>query len=40
MYSKLENEDADIVFASRYGENCGSEDDTLITSLEIFYKVR
>ena len=37
MYNKLENGDADIVFASRYGKNCGSEDDTLITSLGNFF---
>ena len=37
IYNKLENGDGDIVFASRYGENCGSEDDTLITSLGNFF---
>ena len=37
MYNKLENGDADIVFASRYGKNCGSEDDTLITSFGNFF---
>ena len=31
MYNKLKNEDKDIIFASRYEKNAGSDDDTLIT---------
>tara|TARA_Y100000768_G_C23884417_1_gene636873 strand:+ start:192 stop:863 length:672 start_codon:yes stop_codon:yes gene_type:complete len=31
MYYQLENEDKDIIFASRYEKNCSSEDDTIIT---------
>ena len=31
MYYQLENEDKDIIFASRYEKNCTSEDDTIIT---------
>ncbi len=33
MYNKLTNENLDMIFASRYEKNCGTEDDTLITSL-------
>ena len=41
MINKIENDKNDIVFASRYEENCSSEDDTIITYLEIsFYKIR
>jgi len=31
LYNKLKNEDKDIIFASRYEKNAGSDDDTLIT---------
>ena len=31
MYNKLKNEDRDIIFASRYEKNAGSDDDTVIT---------
>ena len=31
MLTKLEEENLDIIFASRYGENSGSEDDTMLT---------
>ena len=37
MYKKFESENADIVFASRYEKNCGSEDDTLVTSVGNFF---
>ncbi len=31
MYNKLNDENLDAVFATRYEKNCGSEDDTLVT---------
>ena len=31
MYSKLEDENQDIIFASRYEKDCSSDDDTIIT---------
>ena len=31
MISKIENDNNDFVFASRYEKNCGSDDDTVIT---------
>ena len=31
MIEKLKNEKYDFIFASRYEENCGSDDDTFIT---------
>jgi len=36
MINKIENDKNDIVFASRYEENCSSEDDTIITYLGNF----
>ncbi len=36
MINKIENDKNDIVFASRYEENCRSEDDTIITYLGNF----
>lgn len=41
MYEILENDKADIVFASRYEQGCGSEDDTIVTFLGnyIFTKI-
>lgn len=33
MYKKLKNDNFDIVFASRYEENCGTDDDTIITMI-------
>ena len=49
MYTRLTNDDADLIFASRYEKNCSTEDDTIITSLgnfifttlgKIFFKLR
>lgn len=31
MYKRLEDKDADIIFASRYERNCSSDDDTIVT---------
>tara|TARA_B100001123_G_C15267311_1_gene1008941 strand:- start:654 stop:1322 length:669 start_codon:yes stop_codon:yes gene_type:complete len=36
MQNKVENEGADIVFASRYEKDCGSEDDTIVTYIGNF----
>ena len=36
MYDKLEKENHDIIFASRYENNCSSEDDTIVTYLGNF----
>ncbi len=36
MMSLLKNQNADLVFASRYEKNCSSEDDTLITRIGNF----
>ena len=36
MQNKVENESADIVFASRYEKDCGSEDDTIVTYIGNF----
>ena len=36
MLQILRNENADLVFASRYEKNCSSEDDTLITVIGNF----
>ena len=36
MLVKLENENADFIFASRYEKNCKSDDDTIITKLGNF----
>ena len=33
MYNNLENNHSDIVFASRYEEGCGTEDDTIVTMI-------
>ena len=33
MYKKLKNDNFDIVFASRYEKNCGTDDDTIITMI-------
>ncbi len=48
MFEKLKNENLDFVFASRYQQNSGSEDDTLITLIgnyiftflgKVFFKI-
>ena len=36
MLLRLKNNNADLVFASRYEKNCSSEDDTLITKIGNF----
>ena len=36
MYSLLENNNADFVFASRYEKNCASDDDTIVTYIGNF----
>ena len=36
MLQRLQNNNADLVFASRYEKNCSSEDDTLITKIGNF----
>jgi len=49
MLKKLENENADFIFASRYEKGCKSDDDTIITKLgnfiftklgKIFFKLK
>ena len=49
MLVKMENENADFIFASRYEKDCKSEDDTIITKLgnfiftklgKIFFKLK
>ena len=35
MYQKLKDDNSDFIFASRYEEFSGSEDDTFLTKLEI-----
>ena len=37
MIKKLENENLDIVFGSRYQKNSGSEDDTILTYIGNFF---
>ncbi len=37
MYNKVKNENVKLVFASRYEENCSSEDDTIVTYLGNFF---
>ena len=37
MYEKTLNNKLDFTFASRYENNAGSEDDTIVTLMEIFY---
>ena len=36
MISKINEENADFVFATRYEKNCGSDDDTIITLIGNF----
>ncbi len=36
MYNLLKNKEADIIFASRYERNAGSDDDTLVTKIGNF----
>ena len=37
MYKMLENENAKMIFASRYESGCSSEDDTLVTFVGNFF---
>ena len=36
MYKKINSEEIDIIFASRYEKDCSSEDDTFITFIGNF----
>ena len=37
MYKKLKYDNFDVVFASRYEKNCGTDDDTIITMIGNYF---
>ncbi len=37
MFKKLNKSDGDLIFGTRYEYNCGSEDDTIVTSIGNFF---